>query len=65
MKHSQTGIAGKLMFLLAGLLFAFTVQAQTISVHGVVTDPTGEPLIGASILAEGTNAGTSTNIDGA
>lgn len=53
------------MFLLAGLLFAFTVQAQTISVHGVVTDPTGEPLIGASILAEGTNAGTSTNIDGA
>ena len=39
------------MFLLAGLLFAFTVQAQTISVHGVVTDPTGEPLIGASILA--------------
>ena len=64
MKHSQTGIATKLLFLMAGLLFAFTLKAQTISVSGVVSDPSGEPLIGASILAEGTSQGTATNIDG-
>jgi len=64
MKHSQKGIARKFLFLLASLLFAVSVNAQTITVSGVVTDPTGEPLIGASILAEGTSSGTSTNIDG-
>ena len=64
MKHSQTGIAGKLMCLLVGLLFAFSVKAQTVTVSGVVTDPSGEPLIGASILAEGTSMGAATNIDG-
>ncbi len=64
MKHSQTGIARKFLFLMVGLLFAFGVNAQTITVHGVVTDHEGEPLIGASVVAEGTSAGTSTNIDG-
>ncbi len=64
MKHSQTGIARKFLFLMVGLLFAFGANAQTITVRGVVTDPSGEPLIGASILAEGTSAGAATNIDG-
>ena len=64
MKHSQTGIARKIFFLLIGLLFTFGVNAQTIAVSGTVTDPTGEPLIGASILAQGTSTGTSTDIDG-
>ena len=63
MKHSQTGIARKIFFLLIGLLFTFGVNAQTIAVSGTVTDPTGEPLIGASILAQGTSTGTSTDID--
>ena len=64
MKHSQTGIARKIFFLLIGLLFTVGVNAQTIAVSGTVTDPTGEPLIGASILAQGTSTGTSTDIDG-
>lgn len=64
MKHSQTGIARRIFFLLIGLLFTFGVNAQTIAVSGTVTDPTGEPLIGASILAQGTSTGTSTDIDG-
>lgn len=64
MKHSKTGIAGKFLFLMVGLLCAFGVSAQSITVSGTVTDPSGEPLIGASILAEGTTAGTATDIDG-
>lgn len=64
MKHLQTGIARKFFFLMVGLLFSVGLNAQTISVSGVVSDPSGEPLIGASILAQGTTVGTSTNIDG-
>lgn len=64
MKHSQTGIAKKFLFLVVGLLCALSASAQSITVSGVVTDPEGEPLIGASILVEGTSTGTATNIDG-
>lgn len=64
MKHSQTGIAKKFLFLMVGLLMAIGVNAQSITVSGTVTDPQGEPLIGASVLAEGTTTGASTDIDG-
>lgn len=64
MKHLQTGIARKFFFLMVGLLFSVGLNAQTITVSGVVSDPSGEPLIGASILAQGTTVGTSTNVDG-
>lgn len=64
MKHLQTGIARKFFFLMVGLLFSVGLNAQTITVSGVVSDPSGEPLIGASILAQGTTVGASTNIDG-
>lgn len=64
MKHLQTGIAREFFFLMVGLLFSVGLNAQTITVSGVVSDPSGEPLIGASILAQGTTVGTSTNIDG-
>ena len=40
-----------------------TLQAQ-YTVEGRVTDPSGEPLIGVSILAEGTSTGTVTDLDG-
>ena len=52
------------MFLLVGLLCAMGVNAQSISVSGTVTDPSGEPLIGASVIAQGSSAGTATDIDG-
>lgn len=64
MIHLQTGIARKFFFLMVGLLFSVGLNAQTITVSGVVSDPSGEPLIGASILAQGSTVGTSTNIDG-
>lgn len=52
------------------LLFAFIstsllAAAQTGSVSGLVTDAvTKEPIIGASVLVEGTSIGTSTDLDG-
>jgi TonB-linked SusC/RagA family outer membrane protein len=39
-------------------------QAQTIKVKGQVVDPTGEPLIGVSIVVKGSTLGTITDIDG-
>lgn len=38
--------------------------AQTGRINGVVTDGSGEPLIGASIMVKGTNRGVTTDIDG-
>ena len=46
------------------LLTTTTALAQTKTVTGTVTDSTGEPLIGASILVQGTGNGTITDIDG-
>ncbi len=43
-----------------------TIQQKQKSktINGVVVDESGEPIIGASILVEGTSFGTITNIDG-
>lgn len=49
------------LFLLVGCQF---VSAQQISVQGTVTDTSGEPLIGVSVMVPGTNIGTTTDIDG-
>lgn len=38
--------------------------AQKVTVHGVVDDTTGEPLIGATVLEKGTTNGTATDFDG-
>lgn len=40
------------------------VQQQNSSLNGVVKDETGEPLIGVSVLVEGTEQGVITDIDG-
>ena len=49
-----------LMFILA--MMAGGVYAQNIT--GNVTDSSGEPIIGATIMETGTNNGTVTDLDG-
>ncbi len=52
-----------LFFLL--LFFSFTIQAQTGTIRGTITDAkTNEPLIGASVLIEGTTNGAAADLDG-
>ena len=46
------------------LLFAAVVNAQNVTVKGSVLDTKGDPIIGATIKVEGTQAGTVTNYDG-
>lgn len=64
MKQNATGIYRKILILMVGLFVAFGAGAQSIAVSGTVTDSTGEPLIGASVLAEGSSAGAATDFDG-
>ena len=54
------------VLMLFACLFASVMMAvaQNIRVTGVVVDETGEPVIGASVLVDGTNRGAVTNIDG-
>ncbi len=46
------------------LLPAMALQAQNLSISGVVTDETGSPVIGAGIIVKGTTVGAATDIDG-
>lgn len=47
------------------LLVSASVLAQNMTVSGVVTDSNDVPLIGATVMVEGTQTGTSTDVDGA
>lgn len=51
-----------LVLTLVVLACGFTMAQRTIS--GTISDTSGEPLIGASILVKGTSSGTVTDIDG-
>lgn len=44
--------------------FSITEQLQTINVTGLVVDAAGEPVIGASVVENGTTNGNITNVDG-
>ena len=52
----------KMMLLFAFLFVVGSITAQTVKV--TVTDATGEPVIGASVLEKGTQNGGITNLDG-
>lgn len=54
----------KLSLVLVLALFGISSMLAQRTITGVVSDDTGEPLIGASVLAKGTTSGTSTDIDG-
>lgn len=56
-----------LMTVLSSMLMILSVSAQTgstINVRGTVKDVAGEPIIGASILLQGTTSGVVTDYDG-
>ena len=56
MKHSY------LILLAAALLSATSLRAMDVS--GLVTDAQGEPMIGVSVMVEGTTTGTITDYEG-
>ena len=42
----------------------FTAVAQTMKATGVITDASGEPLIGATVMLKGTKRGVTTDVNG-
>ena len=46
------------------VLTSVSLFAQSVSVKGTVTDPAGEPIIGATVLEKGTTNGTMTDAKG-
>ena len=61
----QTNLLKRAMSVALGLVLgASALLAQNITVTGTVTDAMKEPIIGASILQQGTTNGTATDIDG-
>ena len=61
----KSNLLKRVMSVALGLfLGASALLAQNITVTGTVTDAMKEPIIGASILQQGTTVGTATDIDG-
>jgi len=58
------GVLLKCTLILSFLVVLTTAGAQRRTITGTVTDQFGEPMIGVSILVQGTNQGTVTNFDG-
>ena len=54
----------KTIFLILCILCSLGAMAQKKSITGVVTDASGESVIGASVVEVGTTNGTITDIDG-
>lgn len=53
-----------MLFCILGMALPLLAMAQTAVVRGVVVDSSGEPLIGASVIENGTQNGTVTDLDG-
>lgn len=50
--------------LITMLSFCSLALAQNKQINGTVTDEQGEPLLGVTVVVEGTSSGTTTNLDG-
>jgi len=68
MKEKKRSIFKKIQqacIVFACLLFSLNVSAQNSkSVSGTVVDATGEPVVGASVIAKGTTIGAATDLNG-
>lgn len=63
-RTKQLLIWKKIATLVLFLLVGFTLKAQEVTTSGTVVDTNGEPLIGVSVMAQGTAKGTTTDLDG-
>ncbi len=50
--------------LIAALGLFMVAEAQQRTITGMVSDPSGKPVAGATVLVDGTNVGTTTGADG-
>ena len=64
MKQKKNTVSHRALTLLCGLAFAATSFAQQVVVKGHVKDATGEPIIGATVRANGQEGGAVTDFDG-
>lgn len=65
MNHKiRTNLPMRVMAVLLSLVAGWQLALAQTNYSGVVTDETGEPLIGASVIIEGSNKGTMTDLDG-
>ena len=64
MINYKQSIKKNLMLSMLMLLMPLSLLAQEIKVQGVVKDPTGETIIGATVMQKGTNNGAVTDVDG-
>ena len=65
MKHGAFLGTSSMAFAENCLIPGVEQTVRNISVKGVVLDPAGEPIIGASVLLKGVNGvGTITDVDG-
>lgn len=55
----------RLSWLMLFVLFAVGVQAQEMTIKGVVTDAYSEPIVGATVKVDNSSLGTVTDVDGA
>lgn len=55
---------GALVTVLMFFLSIATAYAQNLTVKGTVIDVTGQPVVGAYVLVDGTSQGASTDVDG-
>lgn len=53
-----------LAFFITAFSFAMKANAEDITASGMVVDANGEPLLGVTVLLEGTAIGTATDMDG-
>lgn len=63
MKHVIQRLMKNVLWMLL-LVFSPCIMAQDITVRGTITDASGEPLIGVSVMVQGTSTGTVTNAEG-
>src|SRR3712207_5412835 len=62
--NNHLSVMKRLAVLLLVMCATISAFAQKVSVKGTVTDRQNEPIIGASILEQGTSNGVATDLDG-